>query len=156
MSRAINPNLAKIHRNYTVEEVADLFGVHKNTVRAWIKKGLPVCDDRKPMLILGNVLREFLRIKKTANKQKCKPWEFYCVRCRKPQSPAGSVAEYRPETATNGRLIARCPVCDGVINKYSGLDCLSKLEGKLDLTFSRELKHINKRDKLLLNSDLNS
>lgn len=28
-----NPRLAKIHRSYTVEEVAGVFGVHRNTVR---------------------------------------------------------------------------------------------------------------------------
>ena len=48
-----NPRLAKIHRNYTVEEVASLFGVHRNTVREWVKRGLPTSDDQRPMLILG-------------------------------------------------------------------------------------------------------
>jgi hypothetical protein len=36
-TRHPNPRLAKIHRNYTVEEVANVFGVHRNTVRQWIK-----------------------------------------------------------------------------------------------------------------------
>ena len=35
-----NPRLVKIHRNYTVEEIATLFGIHKNTVRDWVKAGL--------------------------------------------------------------------------------------------------------------------
>ena len=35
--RRFNPRRVKIHRNYTVEEVARLFGVHKNTVRDWLK-----------------------------------------------------------------------------------------------------------------------
>ena len=37
MPRNLNPNRAKIHRNYTVGEVASLLNIHKNTVRAWIK-----------------------------------------------------------------------------------------------------------------------
>ena len=28
-----NPRLAKIHRSYKVDEIADLYGTHKNTVR---------------------------------------------------------------------------------------------------------------------------
>ena len=48
-----NPRLAKIHRNYTVEEVAGLYGVHRNTVREWVRRGLPTIDDRRPMLIVG-------------------------------------------------------------------------------------------------------
>ena len=59
MPKRLNPNLAKMHRNYTVEEVASLFGVHKNSVRAWIKAGLPVCDARRPVLILGLDLRDY-------------------------------------------------------------------------------------------------
>ena len=51
--RRPNYRLVKIHRNYTVEEVARLFGTHNNTVRAWVKAGLPTCDGKRPTLILG-------------------------------------------------------------------------------------------------------
>ena len=51
-----NPRLAKIHRSYTVDEVASLFGVHRNSVREWVKRGLPTSDGRRPMLILGVML----------------------------------------------------------------------------------------------------
>lgn len=29
-----NPRLVKVHRNYSVEEIARLFGIHKNTYTA--------------------------------------------------------------------------------------------------------------------------
>ena len=45
-----NPRLAKIHRNYTVEEIANLFGVHKNSVRNWVKGGLPISDEEQAPL----------------------------------------------------------------------------------------------------------
>ena len=60
-TRHPNYRLAKIHRNYTVEEVARLFGVHRNTVREWIKRGLPTSDDKRPKLILGRDLIAFLQ-----------------------------------------------------------------------------------------------
>ena len=56
-----NHRLVKIHRNYTVEEIADLFGIHKNTVRGWVKVGLAISDDKRPMLILGHDLVAFLQ-----------------------------------------------------------------------------------------------
>jgi excisionase family DNA binding protein len=72
---------AKIHRSYTVDEVARLLGVAKGTVRRWIKAGLPVLADRKPALILGEDLVQFLASRK-APRKKCSPAECYCVKCR--------------------------------------------------------------------------
>jgi hypothetical protein len=57
--RRLNPRRVKVHRNYTVEEVAKLYGVHKNTVRDWLKAGLPKIDGRRPILILGRQLAGF-------------------------------------------------------------------------------------------------
>jgi hypothetical protein len=48
----------------TVEEVASLSGTHKNTVREWVKAGLPTCDDKRPMLILGHDLATFLQARR--------------------------------------------------------------------------------------------
>jgi transposase len=47
MAKRPNPNLAKIHRNYTLEEVANLFSVHKNTVRLWVKGGLATVNGQQ-------------------------------------------------------------------------------------------------------------
>jgi hypothetical protein len=60
-ARHPNPRLVKIHRNYSVEDIARLFGVHKNTVRSWLKQGLAAIDDRRPTLILGRELMRFLQ-----------------------------------------------------------------------------------------------
>jgi hypothetical protein len=53
MGRHPNPRLVKIHRSYTVEEVARNLRKHKNTVRAWIKQGLRPIDGRRPTLFTG-------------------------------------------------------------------------------------------------------
>ncbi len=60
--RRPNYRQVKIHRSYSVEEIASLFGTHKNTVRAWVKAGLPTSDGKRPMLILGVDLAAFLRL----------------------------------------------------------------------------------------------
>jgi hypothetical protein len=100
----------KSHRSYTVEEAARGIGVAKGTVRRWIKQGLPSITDKKPALVLGADLIEFHRLQKKP-KQSCLPHECYCVKCRKPRSPAGGMAEYVPLTATSGNLRAICPDC---------------------------------------------
>jgi transposase-like protein len=55
-----NPRLVKLHRSYTVEQIARLFDIHKNTVRAWVKQGLQPIDGLRPALFHGPVLVAFL------------------------------------------------------------------------------------------------
>ena len=153
--RQPNPRLAKIHRNYTVEEAASLFGVHRNTVREWIRCGLPVFDDKKPMLILGKELAEFLQTRRTKNKRTCQPGEMYCVRCRSPRAPAGDMAEYVSITASLGNLIAICPDCEAIMNRRVSLAKLGHIRGQMDITMPQALQHINERDHPSVNSDLN-
>ena len=52
-ARHPNPRLAKIHRSYSVEEIARLFNVHKNTVRNWLKQGLETIDGQRPTVVRG-------------------------------------------------------------------------------------------------------
>lgn len=149
-----NPRLAKIHRNYTVEEVASLFGIHRNTVREWVKRGLPTSDDRRPILILGRALVTFLQAKRAKNKQTCQPGEIYCVRCRKPQAPAGAMAEYEPLTSTLGNLIGICPTCESMMYRRVNLAKLTQVSAKLDVTLPQALLHIGESPPPCVNSDL--
>jgi excisionase family DNA binding protein len=153
MAKHHNSNLAKIHRNYTVEEVAGLFSVHKNTVRMWIKDGLPAIDTKRPVLIKGSSLRDYLQAKRASAKRKCRPDEIYCVRCRVPQRPAENMADYEPINENTGRLMGLCPCCNGIINKYFNIAQLEQIRGKLDITLTKTLKHINESNNPLLNSD---
>jgi excisionase family DNA binding protein len=152
-TRRPNPRLVKIHRSYTVEEIAALFGIHKNTVRDWIKKGLPVCDARRPVLILGQVLRDYLQAKRTRNKRTCLPGELYCLRCREPRKPAGEMADFQPVTPKVGNLIAICPVCDAMMNKRVSMARLEQIRAQIDITFTQALKHIGDSSLPTLNSD---
>ncbi len=153
MAKRVNPNLAKIHRNYTVEEVASLFSVHKNTVRLWVKDGLATNDDKRPMLILGSDLKHYLQAKRENNKRKCKPIEIYCVRCKTPQLPAENMVDYEPNNPTSGRLVGLCPNCGCIINKFFSIANLEQIKDKLDITLPKALKHINESVNPLLNSD---
>jgi hypothetical protein len=114
MSTRLNPNLVKIHRSYSVGEVVDLFSVHKNTVRSWVKDGLATNDSKRPMLILGSDLKQFLRSKRKRNKRKCLPYEIYCVRCRLPKLPAGNMVDYKQFNSSMG--------CNGQLKPDTFLD----------------------------------
>lgn len=144
-TRHPNYRLVKINRNYTVEDVASLFGIHRNTVREWVKRGLPKCDSKRPMLILGRDLATFLQEQRLKNKRTCQPGEIYCVRCRAPKSPAGDMTDYQPVTPTLGNLVGICPTCESMIYRRVNLAKLDQIRGKLDITITQGLRH-NRRE----------
>lgn len=149
-----NHRLVKIHRSYTVEEIAKLFGIHKNTVRGWVKVGLNTIDDKRPMLILGHDLVAFLQARRLKNKQTCKPGEIYCVGCRAPKFPAGNMVEYSPVTEKFGNLTAICPDCNSIMNRRVSLAKIGQIRGEMDITFPQAMRHIVESAKPTVNSDL--
>ncbi len=133
--RLLNPRRVKTHRSYTVEEAAELLGVHKGTVRNWLKLGdLPTIDDRRPALILGRTLAQFLDRRRAAAKNPCQPGEIYCVRCRVPRAPAGGMADFKPNGRGGGSLIGLCPVCDGLMYRQTGSSGIAGARGLLEVT----------------------
>ncbi|QNO27639.1 helix-turn-helix domain-containing protein [Sphingopyxis sp. OPL5] len=110
-ARRINPRLIKIHRAYSADEAARALGVHKNSVRGWIKKGLPIVDGGRPVLILGHELRAFLECQRKAGKRPCPPGTIYCLKCREPRGPALGMVEYFARNAATGDLTALCETC---------------------------------------------
>jgi hypothetical protein len=138
-----NHRLVKINRTYTVEEVADLFAIHKNTVRVWLKSGLESIDHHCPTLVFGAVLADYLQAKRRQRKRPCQPGEIYCVRCHAPKRPAGDMAEYCPITATSGNLMGICPECNGMIFRRVSLARLSDVKGVLDVTFAKAEQQVN-------------
>lgn len=139
-----NHRLVKIHRSYTVEEIARLFGVHRNIVREWVKRGLPTTDRERPMLILGRDLAAFLQARRLKNKRPCKPGEIYCVRCRVPRNPGGDMADYQPVTAVLGSLVGICPTCECMMFRRVNPAKLDQVRGRLEITMPQALSRLGK------------
>ena len=127
-----------------MEEIAALFDVHRNTVRAWLKQGLPVIDDKRPMLILGRDLRAFLQTSRMKKKRPCNTGEIYCLRCRVPRTPAGNMAECQVLTLTAGNLIGICPRCESLMYRRVSLAKLEQIRAPLDITMVQAPLHIGR------------
>jgi hypothetical protein len=120
-----------------VEEVARLFRVHKNTVRAWAKAGLPVIDDRRPFLILGRDLASFLFSRRQRRKQNCRLGQLYCLGCRAPKNPAARMADYIPITPKLGNLRGLCPDCGRLINRLVLQNRMGEVAGDLEVQMAQ-------------------
>ena len=136
-ARHPNPRLVKIHWNYSVEDIARLFDVHKNTVRSWLKQGLAAIDDRRPILILGQELSRFLRERRQKAKKTCGPGRIYCIACRAPKVPAGKMADCSPTSALAGNLCGICPDCHRLIYRRVNLAKIDAVRGELEITFTQ-------------------
>jgi excisionase family DNA binding protein len=136
----------KIHRSYTVEEAARSLNIARGTVRRWLKRGLPAIDGRKPALIRGSDLQAYLNAK-ARPKHSCPPGQCYCVKCKAPKEPAGSMAEYVVMTPTSGNLRAMCPTCETLMHRRTSLSQLEEIRGFLDVTMVERSPRLRDSDK---------
>jgi hypothetical protein len=152
-ARHPNPRLAKIHRSYSVEEVSRLFGVHKNTVRNWLRQGLTAIDGQRPTVIRGVELRRFLTDRRASAKQTCGPGRIFCLPCRAPKMPAGNMADCIAVSETTGTLRGICPDCDRMIYRRVNPQKLDAVRGELDVTVTQARPRIEETAKPNVNCD---
>jgi hypothetical protein len=153
MGRHPNPRLVKIHRSYTVEEVARNLRKHKNTVRAWFKQGLRPIDGRRPTLIHGLELASFLQKRRMSGKRPCPPGHMYCLKGRLPKQPAAGMADYLPISDTSGNLRALCPDCGRFMHRRASLAKLNVVGVGLDIAFPQAVSRIRESAIPSLNCD---
>jgi len=132
-----NPNLVKINRSYTVNDISVLLDVSKATVRRWIALGLPAITDMRPVLVLGFDLKEYLKQSRTKNRKRLGPAQMFCCKCREPKRPALDLVTYLPTNAENGRLIGLCPKCESKMNKFSSLNAAEALQAEFEIQFTK-------------------
>ena len=76
--RHLNYRRVKKLRSYTTFEVSVLLSVHKNTVHQWIKNGLKTTDGKRPLLIRGCDLIDFLQKRRMMRRRPCGTGQMYC------------------------------------------------------------------------------
>lgn len=101
------------HRSYTIEELSLLLGKNQKTLLRWIDNGLRIVpESKKPILIMGFDLKEFLKKKSIKKKVKLNRNQFYCLSCKSAvYAKRGSI-----EKLTN-RKIGICCVCSSKIGR---------------------------------------
>lgn len=121
-------NTRRIRKNYAyeVDEVAELFGLHTNSVRLWLLQGLKSTDGKRPTLVHGTDLADFLNGRQARRKRPCKPTEFYCCRCRRPRTPWENVVDVEIQDERRLLLKAVCSKCGGALNRIGSVRKLAE------------------------------
>lgn len=152
-AKRINPRLAKLHRSYSVVELASILGAHKHTVRGWIKAGLPTVDSTRPVLILGSDFQEWWGTRRKAAKRPLNPGELYCFKCRQPKAPALGMVGYLATNASTGNLRAMCETCGTMMHRRARLIALAAIMPGLDVKRREAASRIMERAHTSLNTD---
>jgi hypothetical protein len=151
--RTYNVRLVKASWPYSVQEVAGLFGVHKNAVLRWLREGLRANRDKRPFLIRGDELIRFLTERRRGRKRKCSIAEFFCFRCRAPREARRRMVAIAPMSLTLVRVNAHCAVCGTPVNKVQGIRNLNKIQDNFEVQQLAE-RHLIESADASVNSDL--
>jgi hypothetical protein len=128
--RKYNTHLIKQTLSYSTQDIVSLFGLHKRTVQEWYIQGLLRIDDRKPFLVLGFNLKEFLDKRQGSRKRHCQPNEFFCMKCRASRTSWENVVDIKFLNEKRLMIIGLCAQCNTPLNKISSprkLDDLHKI-----------------------------
>lgn len=111
MAKYPNPMLVKASRTYDVIEAAHALGRTPATIRNWIKDGLVILATRKPYLILGQAIRDYIRAKSASRKTALARDELYCFSCRAARRPRDQVVTVTAQSEKTLRLSGACSTC---------------------------------------------
>lgn len=139
--RKVDMRRIKKDMSYFLSEVCELLCVHKRTVYQWLKTGLPKVDNQKPYLVRGRDLYDFLKQKRKG--QKCQPHEFYCFKCKGPQSAWENIVDLMQYNDKQLMIQGLCAVCGTKVNK---LGFVRRKEGYEKLFVVLELRQRRLRD----------
>jgi excisionase family DNA binding protein len=147
-----NWRLVKLHRNYEIAEAAKLLGYSRLTVRRWIKDDLPAIKDKRPILIVGEDLVNFLRARNKV-KSPLRLNELYCFKCRCARLPAGDMLECVLR-GTKGHITGLCAECLTVMHKAISASKVHELRRIAEVSFPQGAPHINETTDPIVNDHL--
>ena len=121
-----NPNLIKEKHSYSFAEISEDLKIHRRTVQIWHKQGLTVIDEaKKPYLVKGRELKQFLKAKQQSQKHPLKAGEFFCTKCRctrksRPENLTFEITTKKLGKTSNQAFIRGiCEVCNHPLLLFS-------------------------------------
>lgn len=153
-ARYPDPRRVKLHRPYTIGELAAALGIHKHTVGRWIKQGLSPIDSGRPTMFRGHDARVFLEARRAKAKRPCAVGEIYCFKCRVPRKPAGRLADLEVFRPSAGRLVAICESCGTMLYRRVNPAKIGIDWGNLEIAVKQAEPRLGDRIRPKLNATL--
>lgn len=118
----------RLHRSYTMRELAEVLDVHVRTIQSWHKQGMSAIDEQtRPLLFLGNTTRSFLKTRLEKRRTALGPDEIYCLRCATgviPRPDRVSIEVTDRRLGRHSKLVVvrgECPHCRGKVVRLASL-----------------------------------
>lgn len=118
MGKTISAATIKSHRTYSIQEASLVTGASVQTIRNWVRKGMPIIPDTRPWLIKGVDLKAMARGSRRPKMSQPAAGEMTCMKCRASRKVAGDMVDYLPHDAKTGRLVGLCQTCGTVMNLF--------------------------------------
>lgn len=116
--RSYNLRLIKGDYTYSLDQIADLFGIDVATVRRWIKfEGLERIPKTRPFLVHSSALKAFMDKKRKARKQACGECDAWCCKCKRPCAPKSNTGTIHNQPNGTVRFQGQCATCGTRINR---------------------------------------
>ncbi len=115
---------------YSAEDLATHFGVHIQTVREWVRKGLSPIDNNKPALFMGAAVIQFINALNDQRKIATAFNEFYCVSCHHAHTPGQNTIELKQDSGGFIRATGVCSKSGIRIHKCYKMEDLPQLRKK--------------------------
>ena len=117
MPRRVKVRDIQGHLSYSIDEAAEKAGVTKQTIRRWCSEGLPVMMAKRPYLIIGADLKEFIKERRRSKSGSTPVGHFRCMTCKAIGPPVIPIADYFPLSKKHGILHALCGQCEGATTR---------------------------------------
>ena len=97
------------HISYSADDLATHFGVHVQTIREWVRRGLQPIDEHTPALFLGTYVMRFIDDMNSKRKTTTQFNEFYCMSCHAAHNPFNNTVVI---TTDNNGFIRATGICE--------------------------------------------
>ena len=126
MKRNYNLRKIKTKKSYSTQELAELCGIHPQTVRSWRNDGLQSIDEESHYsLFLGSAVKEYLQQQTNLRRVRLGQNEFYCLSCKlKTTSKITRVVSQDKKIGTDKisiRYEGECVVCGKPVCRFGSL-----------------------------------